>query len=367
MDTPEPDPLQEKINFIHSLLSKAQASGMKVNEAQTEMWIINPLLDALGYSLLEIHKQSHDASTKQFPDYTLLPNEPCRWFLEVKALDAPLGDKEAAQAVGYAANKGADWAVLTNGRKWLIYKAHLPKPLPEKLVFQIGDLFGEPDAVGTLRLLSRASVTADGLVQAWLAGQVGPIVEKELANAQSATRKALRKAVASETQSAVSDAAISQALAQLLSLSAEPALSAGAGDTLPSLAYWAQNVNLVTGRKPVQLQLGSGPARPVKSWSVVAQSVVKFVGEKYGLPPLPFTGSPAGKRYFLHAAAEQAGGKPMITIASVSVSGKTLYLEMNRSANDTIPRLAALLQAVGAPLDSVRIAVSSQDKESSEA
>ena len=365
MDTPEPDSLQEKINAIQALLSKAQASGMKVNEAQTEMWVINPLLDALGYSLLEIHKQSRDANTKQFPDYTLLPHESCRWFLEVKALDVPLGEKEAAQAVNYAANKGANWAVLTNGRRWLIYKAHLPKPLPEKLVFEIKDLFTQPDAADTLRLLSRASVLADGLSQAWLAGQIGPIVEKELTNAQSATRKALRKAVSAETQSAVSDAAIGQALARLMNGNGEPPAAVSADD-LPSLAYWAQNVKIVTGRKPALLQLGDGPALPVKSWSVLAQSVVKFVGEKYGLPPLPFTGSETGKRYFLHTAAEQADGKPMITIASVSVSGKLLYLEMNRSANDTIPRLAALLHAVGAPLNSVRVSVGTQDLESSE-
>ena len=139
MDTP--DPLQEKIASIHSLLSNAQASGTKVNEALTELWVINPLLEALGYSLLEIHKQSHDTNTKQFPDYTILPHEPCRWFLEVKALDAPLGGTEAAQAVGYAVNKGAEWAVLTNGRRWQIYKAHLPKPLPEKQLFEVKDLF----------------------------------------------------------------------------------------------------------------------------------------------------------------------------------------------------------------------------------
>ena len=361
MDTPEPDPLQEKINAIHTLLSNALASGMKVNEAQTEIWVINPLLEALGYSLLEIHKQSHDASTKQFPDYTILPHESCRWFLEVKGWEMPLGDKEAAQAVGYAANKGAEWAVLTNGRRWLFYKAHLPKPLPEKMVFQISDVFAEPDAADTLRLLSRASVTADGLTQAWLAGQIGPIVEKELANAHSATRKALRKAIAAETQSAVTDAAVGQALARMMGLSTQPA----AADDLPSLAYWAQNVKLVTGRKPVKLKLGEDAAMPVRSWSVLAQRVVKFVGEKYGLPPLPFTGSETGKRYFLNAVAEQAGGKPMTTIARVSVSGKALYLEMNRSANDTIPRLAALFQAVNAPLETIGIEVDTQKLESS--
>lgn len=353
---PEPGPLQEKIDSLRSLLSDAQASGMKVNEAQTELWIINPLLDALGYGPLEIHKQSHNAHTKQFPDYTLLPHEACRWFLEVKALDAPLGGTEAAQAVGYAVNKGAEWAVLTNGRRWLIYKAHLPKPLPEKLVFEVKDLFGEPDAADTLRLLSRASVMADGLAQAWLAGQIGPIVEKELAQPQSATRKALRKAVAAETQSAVTDSAIAGVLKRLMGVSPTPVKE---GD-LPPLSYWAQNVDLVKGQKPAYLKLGEAEAVQVKSWSALAQSVVKFVGENYGLPLLPFTGTETGTKYFINGANAQVTGKPMTTMANVMVSGKTIYLEMNRSADDTILRLAALLQAAGTPLDAVKIKVITQ-------
>jgi hypothetical protein len=356
LDTPEPDPLQEKINAIHTLLVKAQASDMKVNEAQTEMWIINPLLDALGYSPLEIHKQSHDAHTKQFPDYTLLPHEACRWFLEVKSLDVTLGGTEAAQAVGYAVNKGAEWAVLTNGRKWQFYKAHLPKPLPEKLVFEIKDLFAELSAADTLRLLSRASVLADGLTQAWLADQIGPIVEKELANAQSATRKALRKVAAAETQTAVTDAAIADVLKRLIGVGALPVK---AGD-LPPLSYWAQNVNLVVGQRPAYLKLGEAEAVQVKSWSVLAQSVVKFVGEKYGLPPLPFTGTRTGTKFFVNDANAQVTGKPMTTMANITVSGKTIYLEMNRSADDTILRLTALLQAVGAPLDAVKIKIITQ-------
>lgn len=353
---PEPGPLQEKIYTISLLLTKAQASGMKVNEAQTELWIINPLLDALGYGPLEIHKQSHNAHTKQFPDYTLLPHEPCRWFLEVKSLDAPLGGTEAAQAVGYAVNKGAEWAVLTNGRRWLIYKAHLPKPLPEKLVFEIKDLFEEPDAADTLRLLSRASVIADGLAQAWLAGQIGPIVERELANAQSATRKALRKAVASETQSAVTDSAIAGVLKRLMGISPPPVKE---GD-LPPLSFWAQNVNLVKGQKPVLLKLGEAEAVQIKSWSALAQNVVKFVGESYGLPPLPFTGTETGAKFFLNDINAQGTGKPMTTMANIMVSGKTIFLEMNRSADDTILRLAALLQAVGVPPDAVKIKVITQ-------
>ena len=84
------------------------------------------------------------------------------------------------------------------------------------------------------------------------------------------------------------------------------------------------------------------------------------VGEKYGLPPLPFTGTKTGTKYFINAANAQATGKPMTTMAHVTVSGTPIYMEMNRSADDTILRLVALVQAVGAPLDAVKIKVVTQ-------
>lgn len=369
LDTTTPDLLQEKIDAIHSVLTQALASKMNVNEAQTEMWVIDPLLTALDYGPLEIHRQGHDATTNKFPDYTLLPNGPHRWFLEVKALNVTLKDGEAAQAVNYANNQGAEWAVLTNGRQWFFYKAHLLKPLTEKRVFQIDDLFGDPQAVETLRLLSRASMTTDGLTEAWLKRQVNEIVRRELLTAHSAARKALRKAAASETSVAVTDAAVGDAISRLMtSLAAAPPSQEGNGildaDTpLRPLSYWALNTAQIIGRKPTRLQLGIASALPVKSWSAVAQSVVKFIGETHGLPPLPFTGSVTGKKYFINTANLQASGKPMITMVSVGVSGKTLYLDMNRSADNTVTCLAALLKAANAPADCVRIEVA--DKQDS--
>ncbi len=118
--------LNEKVASIQATLAEAKTAGWDLNEAQTELIIIDPILTTLGYAPLEIYKRGHDATTNKFPDYTLLPQHPRKWFLEVKRLDLPLLDGEAAQAVNYANNQGAEWAVLTNGRKWYVYQAHLP-------------------------------------------------------------------------------------------------------------------------------------------------------------------------------------------------------------------------------------------------
>ncbi len=140
------------------MLDEAKADGLHLNEANTEHKIIDPLLPLLGYSPLQISKRGHDSVANNFPDYTLLPNTPHKWFLEAKRLDLPLQEKEVTQAIGYASSQGAEWAVLTNGRTWDVYKAHLQKPLREKRVMHIADLFSDADAIAQLLLLSRQSI-----------------------------------------------------------------------------------------------------------------------------------------------------------------------------------------------------------------
>ena len=365
MDNPLLTALEARLSEIQATIVQAEATGFKWNEAQTEKVVIDPLLSVLGYGPLEVHSQGHDAVTKDIPDYTLLPHSPHQWFLEVKKLGLPLKDGEAHQAVSYAVAQGAQWAVLTNGRSWYFYNAHYPKPLAEKRVFHIDDVFSGVEAAETLLLLSRESMVGSGLTEAWLKRQVNEIVRRELLTAHSAARKAIRKIASAETQANVTDAAVGDALVRLMAGVGTGPLPASAtaqdADSLRPLSYWSQNVALITGRKPKMLRLGNRAAVPVKSWSALAQSVVKFVGEKYGLPPLPFTGSGAGQKYFINSTPMRADGKPMITAVSVGVSGQTIYLDMNRSSDNTISCLATLLKAANAPGDSVGLEVDAAD------
>ncbi len=195
-----------------------------------------------------------------------------------------------------------------------------------------------------LRLLSRASMISGGLTDAWVTRQVTQIVRRELLTPHSTVRKALRKVAAGETQAAVTDGAISHALETLFAggntLTNDTAISAvlpNDSGSLRPLVEWGKNSEAVTSRKPKRLQLQNGPALPVKSWSALAQSVVKFLGENYGLPPLPFIGSEKGQKYFLNMVPIRADGKPMITMVSVDVSGQTLYLDMNRVLSTQSP------------------------------
>lgn len=375
----EEQALRERIAAVAETLAGAKAAGTPINEAMTEFMMIDPLLQALGYQPWEIHKRGHDAVAGSFPDYTLLPGTPQKWFLEVKRLDMTLRDGEASQAVSYAHNQGAKWAALTNGRTWYIYNAHLPVSLSEKRVFQVDNLFEDPYAAQTLALLSRSSMMSGGLGRAWQGRQVALLVRQQMETPGSAVRKLLRKLAAEETKDAVSDALIGEALAGLMSRTAgnSPAPVTSPAVTLPdaaaagpfaeddtnalTLTQLAQDLSLPTGRKPVAVVFAEGKVAPAKSWKAVAEQVVAVLGARHGLPPLPYTGSEGGTKYFLHTQPVRADGQRMYSYGSAPVGGKDVYIDTNRSGPDMVRSLRLLLEAIGAAEDAVKVILKDAD------
>ena len=49
-------------------------------------------------------------------------------LIEIKAIGIELKDAHVKQAVDYASNQGVDWAILTNGINWRIYKVISANP-----------------------------------------------------------------------------------------------------------------------------------------------------------------------------------------------------------------------------------------------
>ncbi len=363
--------LQDRINELRGLLDKAKTDKWSLNEADTERVIISPLLMALGYEPFDIRQRGHDSVANNFPDYT--PGIPQKWFLEVKKLDLALQDGEAAQAVNYANNQGAEWAVLTNGRKWYIYNAHLPKPLTEKRVFQIDDLFGDASALRTLALLSRTSMLSGGLTQAWRFAQVQSIVKAQLETPNSAVRKRLRQVASDEISIAVSDALTEEVLWSFLP-NFPAVMGNGTGHVLPpllpqpkapdntqfvlyTLADIAANSTLGTGRKPISLHFTDGTSADTTTWADVGISTLSRLGKQYGLPPLPFTNRAKGKSYFVNTQPIHSTGLSMKSHRTAEVNGATVYMDTNRSALELVNSLLILFTTVGAPADFVKVAI----------
>lgn len=345
-----------------------------LNEAGTEFTIVDPIMTALGYTAATLDKQDKDRATRTIPDYTLLHGSK-KWFLEVKRLDLTLTDVEAAQAVSYAINHGAAWAVLTNGRSWYVYRAHLPRPLPEKRVFVIDDVFEHPEAVDVLRLLSRASMEKDDLTRAWKATRIHDSVCSELRTANSSTRARLREVVAETIGESVADADLEDAIQALLRLPSlpepdeeKPKTDTSEGkvfaDVMPpgdwrSLEHLAGHTNAATGKRPTRLYIMGSGTEEVTSWKALIKPVVAYLGSKYHLPDLPYRVGLKGKRCFVNTEPKHSDGKEMTAPVEVTLPRETVHVEAHWSARDLLKFLYMLQSAVQALPEQIYIEVAS--------
>ncbi|MCP4712546.1 MAG: hypothetical protein GY869_28305, partial [Planctomycetes bacterium] len=108
--------LIQAIEMVRSSLQKFRRHSLK--ETPTRTIIIDPLLQALGWDVRDPDEVQLEYPTidGKFVDYALKINRKPVLLVEAKALDDPLNDvKATTQVVGYAANDGIVWCILTNG------------------------------------------------------------------------------------------------------------------------------------------------------------------------------------------------------------------------------------------------------------
>ena len=85
-----------------------------------------------------------------------------KYLVEVKAIGLELKDAHIRQAVGYGAQHGIQWVILTNGVGWEIYRIKFDKPLShERLTkFNILELNSRrKDDIATLYLLCKEGLS----------------------------------------------------------------------------------------------------------------------------------------------------------------------------------------------------------------
>jgi hypothetical protein len=126
------------LKSIRARLGKFRKEGLK--ETSTRTIIIDPLLEALSWDVRDpdIVQLEYTTIDGKFVDYALKINNKPVLLVEAKPLNDPLNDvKWITQVVGYAANAGIDWCILTNGVSWKIYKSTEKCPAPDKLLFEI--------------------------------------------------------------------------------------------------------------------------------------------------------------------------------------------------------------------------------------
>jgi len=107
-----------------------------VNEPDTVRIVTDMLAEIFGYDKFTEITAEH-AIRGTFCDLATQLDGSIQLLIEVKAIGIELKDAHVKQAVDYAANKGVDWVVLTNGVSWRVYKVIFAKPIDHELVYEI--------------------------------------------------------------------------------------------------------------------------------------------------------------------------------------------------------------------------------------
>ena len=148
-----------------------------LNETETRRHAIDPIIEVLGYQSLDhVRREARLSVSGQVVDYLLAAGE-TQVVVEAKSLRVPLGDREAGQLVGYCAQEGIRWALLSNGTHWQIFDTEVRGNWEAKRIATI-DLDAAhsdgrlDDALHPLALFAREALAAgDAELSAWSQGE----------------------------------------------------------------------------------------------------------------------------------------------------------------------------------------------------
>lgn len=136
------------ISDLRTKLETLRRHGLK--ETLTRTIVIDPLLTALGWDVRDPDEVQLEYPTVdgKAVDYALKLNRKPVLLVEAKSLGDPLNNvKDITQVVGYAANDGILWCILTSGITWKIYNSVQKCPAPDKLMYELSL---DPEAKGGL-------------------------------------------------------------------------------------------------------------------------------------------------------------------------------------------------------------------------
>lgn len=143
------------LKHFQPILSSAKARD--VNESDTVIIVTDIISEVFGYNKYSEISSEH-AIRGTSCDLAISIEGKLQFLMEVKAIGLDLKDNHVKQAVDYAANKGIDWVILTNGTNWRLYKVAFAKPIDQELVLDIDFLELNPrneDDISSLYLLCR--------------------------------------------------------------------------------------------------------------------------------------------------------------------------------------------------------------------
>ncbi len=225
--------MKDVIKCIENLrvqLERHRKDGLK--EYPTRTIFIDPLLTALGWDVRDPDEVEleHPTVDGKSVDYAMKVNRKVVLHVEAKQVGDPLDDvKSITQVVGYAANDGIEWCVLTNGVRYKVYKASEKASAPDKLLFEVSIDPSDANGLSVEEIarqfdrLSRDSM-AKGILdqlgtEIFTTGKVRKALDKLFAETPASFIRLIRKTLA---DSSVVPSQIEQALHRIWDAGTEP-------------------------------------------------------------------------------------------------------------------------------------------------
>lgn len=147
--------LEDYIERSTSLVEDSPQMG----EENTKVKLVQPLIELLGWDVyssdveLEYPMQIGRGNTRA--DYALQLEGAPVVFIEAKGCDSTLSESDKVQLTSYMRQKGVDWGLLTNGRRFEIYRRRNESNRPEEVSLAEFDLENLEENWSVMKLLSK--------------------------------------------------------------------------------------------------------------------------------------------------------------------------------------------------------------------
>jgi hypothetical protein len=141
----------------------------ELDESDTRLMINDLLTNILGYTTISEVKTEY-MTKGTYIDYVIQVNRARVFLIEVKKLSSfDLSKKHLRQAINYAVHEGIEWALITNGRCFDLYRILFKKPVDARMVFSVdlSDKSKLKQAAEALQFLHKSSVLKKGLHFLW--------------------------------------------------------------------------------------------------------------------------------------------------------------------------------------------------------
>jgi len=328
--------------------------------------VIEPILRALGYEDLEFRKRVQGIGG-DYPDYLVLPGSDHQWVLEAKEWDARLDERCERQAVNYANNNGAQWAVLTNGKTWRVYNTRAGGDLSQQRVYELADISEVDGGAEVLSRLSRDLMMCGQLNKEYRSRKIRAALKEALLDSDPKIVEAMRSVIGRMLDMHVSCEDIKDVLTAFVRADTSlaplvPAPEEGkpvvvADRRFCTLADLVKNSDYCTGKRPTRVRGLGAEAVDASTWRDVAVFVVEH-SPASALDRLPFAAGPSAKRYFLNLEPKHRDGRQMRQPRVISWAGARVYAELaDYSAKELVALLGRWLRSIGADPEAVEVEI----------